>query len=224
MTVLPDTSQDFFTSAPSLTHTHILTQTHTHWRVIRVSDRVQAKPFLFLPSSLPPYHCLPLSSTVTPRCSGPVTGAPEGQKPVGQWQLTVDSLSQRHRHTQIHTTPMSFPPPLCCHYFSFFSSASFAFSLSLCLCLFVFSTSSLFLWLKLLIQAVPLELAVPVNSQLLSKPRAGRLHWGAKRFWPPLKPWRIGRMQSCCVGGLMCWSPAGGLEAWRTAGSDMWIY
>ena len=191
----------------SLSRTHTRTNTHIEGWLGSVTGCKQS-PFSSYFVSLSP----PLPPSVLhrhPRWSGPVTGAPEGQKPVGQWQVTVDSLSQRHRPIQIHTTLVCLPLSLRCHCSLFFLCYHFFFSL--------FLLSPSFFLLKLLTQAVPPELVVPGSPQLLCKPRAGSLHWGAKWFWPPLKPWRFGRRQGCSVGRLMHWSPAGRLVY-------MWIY
>lgn len=131
----------------------------------------------------------------TPRCSGLVTGAPEGQKPVAHWQLTADRKSQRPRCTQTPqpcTTSTSFSPLIACHL-----SRIFLVSLLLVLLLFspfAFFLSSLlppFFILKLLTQAVSLELDVPVSPCFLPELRAGSLCLGAKWFWLSLKPWRF---------------------------------
>lgn len=82
MTVLPDASQVVFTSVISLSQSHTYTHKHTYRGVIRVSDRVQAKPFLFL-------LCISLP-TIASICP---TSSPRGVQ--GQWQgpLRAKSLS-----------------------------------------------------------------------------------------------------------------------------------
>lgn len=193
-------------------HTH----TQSKWEVIRVSDRVQAKPFLFLPSSLSPSHCLRLSYTVTPRCSGPVTGAPEGPKACRTmtadcWQPVPKALAHSNTHRLAYTIWSSFPPLSSLSFFSVFVPVfhlclSDSFSRSA-------SSHSLCPRLKLLTQSIHPVLAVSGSPQLLSEPRARSLHWGAKRFWPPLKPWRFRRTQCCWADVLKAC-----LEGWRPGG------
>lgn len=158
-----------------------------------------------------------MSYTVTPRCWGPVTGPPPSRANClsgsDNWPLTAcprGSLSLSfpcsltHNHTHTHTIAICFLLPCL-------PSISFS-PLSLSLYLL-----PLFLWLKPLTQALPLELAVPVSPQLISEPRAGSLHGGAKRFWPLLKPWRLGAM--CAAALLCCWVDAPG-SSWRPRGLE----
>lgn len=177
-----------------LSKTHTPAQTHTHWLVFRVSDRVQTKPFLLLPPSPSPYHRLPLFYAITLRCPELVTGAPGGQRSVKQWQLTIDSLSQRHQHT----TLICFP--------SFFTLTSFSFL-----------TSSLFLWLRLLTQAIystvgsPRQPAAPLCAQSWQLTLGSQMVLTNPEEDAELPCWRTdvlksswedSRLEDCLINGL----------------------
>lgn len=79
---------------------YALSHLHAHWQVIRVSDRMQAKPFsVFI--HLPYIPFPPSPYAIILRCSEQWQEAPGARKPVVQWQLTFDSLSQRHHHATL---------------------------------------------------------------------------------------------------------------------------
>lgn len=158
---------------------------HTHWQVIRLSDRMQAKPFsVFI--HLPHYTISPSLYAIILRCSEQWQEAPGAPKPVAQWQLTFDGLSQRHHHTTI----------VCFH------SSSVSMRLLHSLFLFFFNFVSVHptalcdsgCWLK----QSPLKLAVPVSPVFGFDPKARDLHQGVECLQPPQRIfWRMASRPLC---------------------------
>lgn len=166
-----------------------LSHMHTHWQVISVSDRMQAKPFsVFIHLPYTPFW--PSLYAVILRCS--VTQwheAPGAQKPVAQWQLTFDSLSQKHHHTALvcirsssHCQYAVSPPFI--YFFYFVALLPTTLCDSDC-------------WLKL----SPLKLAVPVSPLFSSDPKAGETFTWQLNVCNHPRGCSGGRPQGFCVMG-----------------------
>lgn len=159
---------------------------HTHWQVIRLSDRMQAKPFtVFI--HLPHYTISLLPICHYPEVHQTVTRGPRGSKACRT--MTTDLWR-----------PVSKAPPHHHCMFSFLFTVSMHLLHSLLLCFFYFvslhptALCDSGCWLK----QSPLKLAVPVSPVFSFDPKARDLHQGVECLQPPQRIfWRTASRPLC---------------------------
>lgn len=203
-----------------ISHTHIHTQ--SNWEVIRVSDRVQAKPFLFVSSSL----FLPLPLFVVHRHPEVVRDGDRG--PWGPkacrtlttecWQLVPKAQTLTYTHQAV-SVPSSLHGRLSLLFLFLFllplfpSMSHFVFPSLPRLLSFL---SDLNCWPRQLLQSWMSQSSLSSSLSPRLAAYTGELN-DSDRPWSPegLGGRRVSVLVGWCVGGYM---------AWRISGSDVLIY